>query len=210
MPDSVRDDFPELVKRTIAARAGHRCSNPACKAPTSGPQVDPTKVLNVGVAAHITAAAPGGPRYDASLAPGQRSGISNAIWLCQNCAKLVDNDPSGFPADLLHKWKQQAESDALTTIGKSPTGAPEAVSTLIEDKWVTTQYVERLGIPKELKSQGFRLAWAAANEEAELVDLEGWEYVVNEELDGRRVRYKIRDHPVIGGYLVLLKKRERG
>jgi hypothetical protein len=52
----MRDDFAEQVKRTLAARVGNLCSNPDCQALTSGPQDDPTKVLNVGVAAHISAA----------------------------------------------------------------------------------------------------------------------------------------------------------
>ena len=90
----LRDDFPEEVKRIVAARVGNQCSNPDCRALTSGPQIDPTKALNVGVAAHITAAAPGGPRYDPSLTPEERRHPDNAIWLCQNCAKLVDNDPA--------------------------------------------------------------------------------------------------------------------
>ena len=76
------DDFSEPVKRNLALRAGGLCSNPECRASTSGPQDDPAKAVNVGVAAHITAASPGGPRYDANLAPEERSSSSNGIWLC--------------------------------------------------------------------------------------------------------------------------------
>jgi hypothetical protein len=91
-----RDDFPEPTKRALAARVNHRCSNPACGAQTSGPQVEPAKALNVGVAAHITGAAPGGFRYDATLTPEERAGIANGVWLCQTCAKIVDNDRCAF------------------------------------------------------------------------------------------------------------------
>jgi len=114
-----RDDFPEDVKRIVAARVGNRCSNPDCRALTSGPQIDPTKALNVGVAAHITAAAPGGPRYDPNLTPEERRHPDNAIWLCQNCAKLVDNDPAHFTVYLLGKWKAEAEKAACEQIGKT-------------------------------------------------------------------------------------------
>src|SRR6266404_6234115 len=89
------DDFSEVVKRVLASRVGNLCSNPECRALTSGPQDDPSKAVNVGVAAHITAASPGGPRYDSSLLPEERSGHKNGIWLCQNCAKHIDNDPAG-------------------------------------------------------------------------------------------------------------------
>ena len=113
------EDFPEPVKRILAARAGHLCSNPECRVFTSGPQEDPAKAVNVGVAAHITAASVGGPRFDPGLSPEQRSAPSNGIWLCQNCAKLVDNDVLRFSVTLLNGWKGDAEEEAQARIGKS-------------------------------------------------------------------------------------------
>lgn len=113
------DDFQELVKKVLAARVGNLCSNPACRALTSGPQENPAKALNIGVAAHITAASVGGPRYDPDLLPEERSGPSNGIWLCQNCAKLIDNDPARFTVDLLRAWKTNAEADARKRVGKT-------------------------------------------------------------------------------------------
>jgi hypothetical protein len=119
----MRDDFPDDVKRTVAARVGNRCSRPNCRALTSGPQVDPSKALNVGVAAHITAASPGGPRYASSLTSEERRHANNAIWLCQNCGKLVDNDQARFTEEELKQWKQTAEAEALALIGKTATAA---------------------------------------------------------------------------------------
>jgi HEAT repeat protein len=121
----MRDEFSEKVKRIVAARTGHRCSRPSCGALTSGPQVDPAKSLNIGVAAHITAASPGGPRYDAALSQEDRCDIKNAIWLCQTCGKLVDNDENGFTADDLQQWKSYAETAALAVIGRN--AVPHAV-----------------------------------------------------------------------------------
>jgi hypothetical protein len=83
---------------------------------TSGPKVDPTGVINVGVAAHITAAASGGPRYDPSLTAKERRGAENGIWLCQTCAKLIDSDLSRYTAKLLREWKELAEQAALTEL----------------------------------------------------------------------------------------------
>jgi hypothetical protein len=113
------DDFSDLVKKTLAARVGNLCSNPDCRALTSGPQENPAKALNIGVGAHITAASVGGPRYDPDLLTEERSGPTNGIWLCQNCAKLVDNDPARFTVELLRQWKSSAESEARTRIGKT-------------------------------------------------------------------------------------------
>ena len=70
------------MKTALAQRAGYLCSNPDCRRPTSGPHSDPKKALITGEAAHICAAAVGGPRYDANQTPEQRKAITNAIWLC--------------------------------------------------------------------------------------------------------------------------------
>jgi len=112
------DDFSDSVKRTIAARAGYLCSNLECRVPTSGPQDDPAKAVNLGVAAHITASSPGGPRYDFNLSPEERSAASNGVWLCQNCAKLIDNDVARFSVEVLRKWKADAEAEAKARVGK--------------------------------------------------------------------------------------------
>jgi hypothetical protein len=105
----MRDDFPKRTIETLAKRVGNRCSNPNCGQATSGPHTEDAKVVNIGVAAHITAASAGGPRYDASLLPRERQSIRNGIWLCQTCSKLVDSDESRYPVTLLRGWKKEAE-----------------------------------------------------------------------------------------------------
>ena len=112
----MRDDFTTATTDALAKRVGVRCSNPACRRPTSGPRTDAAKVVNIGVAAHITAAAAGGPRYDPALLAEQRSSIKNGIWLCQNCAKLVDNDPDRFTVAALTQWKHRSEATALAAL----------------------------------------------------------------------------------------------
>ena len=102
-PQKVRDDFSSDIKSVLARRVGMLCSNPGHRVPTSGPQEDSKKATNIGVAAHITAAAAGGPRFDETLPPDQRKSIENAIWLCQNCAKLIDNDPHLYTVDLVRR-----------------------------------------------------------------------------------------------------------
>lgn len=108
----MRDDFPVSIKERLAKRVAYHCSNPECKQVTTGPQKDPSKTVNIGVAAHITAASSGGPRYDSSLSSTGRQEAENGIWLCQSCAKLVDNDPQRYGVTVLRQWKDLAERDA--------------------------------------------------------------------------------------------------
>jgi hypothetical protein len=115
-----RDDFGGAMKEVLAKRVAHRCSNPTCRATTSGPHSEPSRAVNVGVAAHIAAASPGGPRFDAGQTPEERRSIENAIWLCQRCAKLVDSDVATFSASTLKDWKVTAEAEILRTIGVQP------------------------------------------------------------------------------------------
>ncbi len=112
-----RDEFPQGVKTRLALRVNYLCSNPQCRAQTSGPRIDSEKSTNVGVAAHITAASEGGPRFDSCLQIGARRSIDNGIWLCQICAKLVDSDQNRFDTFLLREWKSEAESQAKEQLG---------------------------------------------------------------------------------------------
>ncbi len=105
----MRDDFTIDVKHILATRVGLRCSNPRCRQLTTGPREDETKNVNIGVACHITAASELGPRFDETMTSEQRKAPSNGIWLCQNCAKLIDNDSDRFTVDSLRTWKQLAE-----------------------------------------------------------------------------------------------------
>ena len=107
-----RDDFSSRTRSRLALRVAHRCSHPDCRVSTVGPTDSLDGVRSVGRAAHITAAAPGGPRYDAKFTPEQRRSIDNAIWLCANHADLVDGDEKRFPVALLREWKERAERAA--------------------------------------------------------------------------------------------------
>jgi hypothetical protein len=104
------------VKDELAKRVSYLCSNPRCHQPTSGPQASPSGTVNLGVAAHITAAAPGGPRYHPGLSAHQRASSENGIWLCQTCAKLIDSDQSRYSVAKLAEWKSDAEAAAALAL----------------------------------------------------------------------------------------------
>lgn len=118
-----RDDFPETTKRVVAERAAYLCSNPECRALTVAPNSDPERSTTSGVAAHVSAASPGGPRYDADQSPADRRHISNAIWLCHSCSDRVDKDPVRFTRGVLQEWKESHELLVATQgVAPSPPG----------------------------------------------------------------------------------------
>jgi hypothetical protein len=115
----MRDDFSSKIKDTLSKRVGLHCSNPNCRSLTSGPNTYEHIATNIGVASHITAASPNGPRYDASLTQIERSSIRNGIWLCQSCAKLIDSDPKKYSVELIRKWKTEAEKETELELTKT-------------------------------------------------------------------------------------------
>ena len=104
----------------MALRVALKCSQ--CYRQTSGPTDEPNGRVLVGVAAHICAASPGGPRYDPRQTHQQRRSIENGIWLCANCAKLIDDDVSRFSVRDLHRIKKKAENLAHKELNLPVTG----------------------------------------------------------------------------------------
>ncbi|WP_434044231.1 MULTISPECIES: hypothetical protein [Sorangium] len=80
--------------------------------------------MSVGEAAHIRGAKPDSARYVESMTPEERSSITNGIWLCNICAKLIDDDESFFSVDVLYEWKRQHEERISEQLG-APAGESE-------------------------------------------------------------------------------------
>jgi tetratricopeptide (TPR) repeat protein len=120
------------VKEALAKRVRYLCSRPGCRCATVAPHsADDLHTVSVGVAAHITAAAANGPRYDPALTSADRKAAANGIWLCQTCAKLIDTDTHAFPVPLLRDWKVRAEQEAAAEIGK-PVGTSAAAGNAVQ------------------------------------------------------------------------------
>jgi hypothetical protein len=99
-------DFSKSTIDFLRDQVGNQCS--LCDRPTSGPSREPSKRTNVGTAAHIAAASPGGPRYDASLTANQRRHHENGIWCCRDCGKVVDDDAYTYDVASLRHLKSTA------------------------------------------------------------------------------------------------------
>ncbi|MFA0347378.1 hypothetical protein AB4486_10460 [Vibrio sp. 10N.222.55.C6] len=117
-PIHKRHEFLESTKRLLRESVANFCSKPGCGVLTVASQIDECSLSNVGVAAHICAAAPGGPRYKPEQTKAERRDFDNGIWLCTTCSTLIDVDDGSYSEELLRDWKSQALTYARDNVGK--------------------------------------------------------------------------------------------
>ena len=119
-----RNDFSRPVADALAKRAAFICSNPDCRVLTIAPSGESESMfLYMGKAAHINAAAPRGPRYDAAMTPEERKAPSNGIFLCSNCADMIDkNGGLDFPVQRLRRWKEDHDKWVAANLNKRGSG----------------------------------------------------------------------------------------
>ena len=108
-PTPKRDNFSAATRQRLRDMAGNVCSFPECYRVTHGAKSERTGSFSIGVACHIKAAAPGGPRYDPYQTKEERKHPDNGIWMCQTHSKLVDADDSPYTVEGLQEWKSAAE-----------------------------------------------------------------------------------------------------
>jgi hypothetical protein len=106
-----RADFSAATRTVIAQRAGYQCSVLNCGRLTVGPGQGPQGVLSIGMAAHIFAAAPRGPRGSGGLSREELCSPENGIWCCYDHGKLIDAaEGREFTAVELQAWKRLHEA----------------------------------------------------------------------------------------------------
>ena len=126
----MRDNFTRQTAAGLAKGVAYRCSNPECGQITVASNANQDGIVTIGVAAHVHSASPGGPRFKPAQPSEERRSKENGIWLCQNCARLIDVDPVKYTAEALLEWKRDAQKrafrDHLTSGTKSPTSQTPA------------------------------------------------------------------------------------
>ncbi len=124
-PVNRRDNFSSTVVQILYKRTGGKCCR--CSATTFGPvSNNASKSVNIGQAAHIAAAAPGGPRYDPNMTPEERASTGNGMWMCSNCHDIIDRDVDKYPVAKLKEMRKKAEQKAEAAIG---VGTTEVIKT---------------------------------------------------------------------------------
>ena len=120
---TARDNFSDRTRTQISRLAGGLCSYPGCRAATFGATSDGSAVLDIGIAAHISAAAAGGPRYDANMTSTDRGSASNGIWMCADHGRAIDADVKFYTVGKLREWKRDAEREAFLRVSRHPAPA---------------------------------------------------------------------------------------
>jgi hypothetical protein len=146
------DNFKAAVRDQIMERAGYRCAFPSCRKLTHGPK-NKIGSTNIGVAAHIAAASPNGPRYDKQMTPDERSSESNGLWMCEIHGKLIDKDDSSYSTELLTSWKRAAETRALQEMHGGLSHSP-VLAAKIKTCW-ENDIIEKCGLGMLLELQSF-------------------------------------------------------
>jgi len=169
-----RDDFLKSVIKQLKEYSGYRCSNPECRVVTSGGK------MNIGVAAHICAAAPLGPRYDPKMTKEERRSYKNGIWLCQSCAKKIDNDVNSFTIERLNLWKTLSEEEANKAIG----------TRVLDEQSASDMLAMALsGFPKKFIAGTIKNSHTASNKSLEQLDPR---FSVNSIYDGENTKFTLR------------------
>ncbi|MCC9065877.1 hypothetical protein [Flavobacterium piscisymbiosum] len=115
----INPDFSKNTIDTLAKRAAYKCSNPDCRVLTIGPNSNPEKSTKIGEAAHIYGARIGSKRYIHKMTDLARAEITNSIWLCRNCHKLIDTDEHKYSANILFAWREKHEGYIASSLGNS-------------------------------------------------------------------------------------------
>jgi hypothetical protein len=156
-----RDNFKTKVKEQLAKRVNYLCSNPECRSLTLGPKQSADGPHSIGIAAHIRAASPLGPRYDNTMSAAKRADIENGIWLCSNCSTKIDKDELRYPPETLMEWKESTESFVLKQQGKKFISAQDVSNTLS---------TALSGYPKKLIPDAIKHIHDASSETLEALD----------------------------------------
>lgn len=106
-----RDDFTESAKKLLGVRVCYTCSFPGCGRPLFAKSNNQNGYAFIGEYCHITAASPGGPRYDSTLTAEKRKSYDNGILMCETHGKLIDTDEITYSVEKLKEWKRQKEDE---------------------------------------------------------------------------------------------------
>lgn len=107
---SLRDRVPPAQEKVVIARSGNKCAYPGCGADLAiDPKSPGDRPKATGKVAHVAAASPGGPRYDATMTTAERGSAENLIYLCGPHHDAVDTQLEYHTCEFLLEAKRVHE-----------------------------------------------------------------------------------------------------
>lgn len=104
------NEFSPKIIKNVRERSAFICNRPLCRKLTVKASYDNDTDSDIlGEAAHIYPAAKNWARFDESIHPIFIKSQKNAIWLCRECARLIDKNPKKYTVEVLFKWKLDLE-----------------------------------------------------------------------------------------------------
>jgi hypothetical protein len=108
---SQRDPVPPGQEKVVIARSGNSCAYPACGVHLVANGQHPLDLDKaVGKVAHICAASPGGPRYDAAMSVAERGAAANLMYLCGAHHDAIDSQLNHHSVAFLREAKRVHEA----------------------------------------------------------------------------------------------------
>ena len=101
--------IPLKDTKILWSRAFGRCSICQKRLVTEASKAVPSEATVVGEECHIVGESKNGPRGESILKLKDRNRYPNLILLCREHHKIVDDDPSAWPIELLHQTKANHE-----------------------------------------------------------------------------------------------------
>lgn len=127
--------IPVRDQRILCTRSGNRCAMSEChKVLVVGKTGDDRESL-VAQMAHIKGERSTAPRYDASMTDSERNSYGNLILVCNNCHKVIDDQPITYSVERLHEIKSQHEKWVVESTGK------EIINVTFAELSVVTKYL---------------------------------------------------------------------
>jgi hypothetical protein len=77
------------------------------------------------------------------MTDNERADATNGIWLCRNCARIIDRDAERYTVNLLEAWKQTHEAWVLLRKQRGPQVANDIKETFNRLKLLPNQLTER-------------------------------------------------------------------
>lgn len=101
--------YSQKTIKLLFGKSAARCAHPECKKYCIYPGEGEEDDTIVGEVGHIHAINKGGSRYDGDMSEKELNHYDNLILLCRNHHRLVDDQESEYPPDLLREWKEDHE-----------------------------------------------------------------------------------------------------